>query len=308
MSHAMRELLEFYIASGVDCALEDTPQDRFAESALALVARNAPVARQSNSKALQTPAQKTGIQAAGIAQSGMSGQSGQSGQAVAASQGFNEAPARPIQRTEKIPVEEIVASAQALAEKAGSLEELQNALSSFEGCNLKRLAKNTVFSDGNPKAKIMLVGEAPGRDDEYYGLPFSGPAGQFLNQMLGSIGLDRTSVYFAHIVPWRPPGELRPTASVTRMCRPFIERQIELVDPDILVLVGEAAAKNLTGRSENIVQLRGRWTTYKCNDRDMLTMPIFHPDYLLRAPAQKRLAWQDLLTIKRKLDEVSSVS
>ena len=302
MSHAMRELLEFYTASGVDCALEDTPQDRFAETALALVARNTPVAPQSISKPLQTPLPVTGNQPVSEAQSG------QSVEAAAASRGFDEAPARPVQRVEKVPVEEIVAAAKALAENANSLEELQIALSSFDGCNLKRLAKNTVFADGNPKAKIMVVGEAPGRDDEYYGLPFSGPAGQFLNQMLGSIGLDRTSVYFAHIVPWRPPGELRPTANVTKMCRPFIERQIELVDPDILVLVGEAAAKNLTGQSENIVQLRGRWTTYKCNDRDMLVMPIFHPDYLLRAPAQKRLAWQDLLTIKRKLDEVSNVS
>ena len=302
MSQAMRELLEFYTASGVDCAMEDTPQDRFAETALAVVARNAPVAPPSITKSSHKPVAETGIQAGGA------DQSHQFSQAAAASQGFNEAPARPVQRAEKVPIEEIVASAQALAEKAGSLEELKIALSSFEGCNLKRLAKNTVFSDGNPKAKIMLVGDAPGRDDEYYGLPFSGPAGQFLDQMLSAIGLDRTSVYFAHIVPWRPPGELRPTANVTRMCRPFIERQIELVDPDILVLVGEAAAKNLTSQTENIVQLRGRWTTYKCNDRDMLAMPIFHPDYLLRAPAQKRLAWQDLLTIKRKLDEVSSVS
>ena len=296
----MRELLEFYTASGVDCALEDTPQDRFAETALALVARNAPV----NPKSLQAPVSETGnhenISASPV-------QSNQSGQAAAA-QGFNEAPVRPVQRIEKVPVEEIVAAAEALAKNAGTLEELQAALSSFDGCNLKRLAKNTVFGDGNPKAKIMVVGEAPGRDDEYYGLPFSGPAGQFLNQMLGSIGLDRTSVYFAHIVPWRPPGELRPTTNVIKMCRPFVERQIELVDPDILVLVGEAAAKNLTGQSENIVQLRGRWTTYKCNDRDMLAMPIFHPDYLLKAPAQKRLAWQDLLTIKRKLNEVSSAS
>ncbi len=294
----MRELLEFYTASGVDCALEDTPQDRFAETALALVARNTPVAPQSISKPLQAPAQGSGNQA------NITPPATQ----AAAAQGFNEAPVRPVQRVEKVPVEEIVAAAEALAKNAGTLEELQAALSSFDGCNLKRLAKNTVFGDGNPKAKIMVVGEAPGRDDEYYGLPFSGPAGQFLNQMLGSIGLDRTSVYFAHIVPWRPPGELRPTTNVIKMCRPFVERQIELVDPDILVLVGEAAAKNLTGQSENIVQLRGRWTTYKCNDRDMLAMPIFHPDYLLKAPAQKRLAWQDLLTIKRKLNEVSSAS
>ena len=140
-------------------------------------------------------------------------------------------------------MKKLIAAARELAGKAGSLEELQNALSSFDGCNLKRLAKNTVFSDGNPKAKIMLVGEAPGRDDEYYGLPFSGPAGQFLNQMLGSIGLDRTSVYFAHIVPWRPPGELRPTANVTRMCRPFIERQIELVGSRHFSIGGRSGGK-----------------------------------------------------------------
>ena len=295
MAYAMRELLEYYVAAGVDCALEDTPQDRFAESAAAL-AKGLHKKQENYTVGKQAPVQTPVSSVTTLEHS------------AEESSGFNEAPARLAQRAEKVPIEEIVASAQALAENASSLEELQSALFSFEGCNLKRLAKNTVFSDGNPKAKIMLVGEAPGRDDEYYGLPFSGPAGQFLDLMLASIGLDRTSVYFAHIVPWRPPGELRPTANVTRMCRPFIERHIELVDPDILVLVGEAAAKNLTSQIENIVQLRGRWTTYKCNDRDMLAMPIFHPDYLLRAPAQKRLAWQDLLTIKRKLNEVSSVS
>ena len=298
MSLAMRELLEYYVAAGVDCALEDEPQDRFAESAKALAEG---LAKRSKSATIPVA---PSIDGKIIGDGGPSNHTSP----VAASRGFDEAPARPVQRVEKVPVEEIVAAAQALAKNARTLEELQAALSSFDGCNLKRLAKNTVFGDGNPKAKIMVVGEAPGRDDEYYGLPFSGPSGQFLNQMLGSIGLDRTSVYFAHIVPWRPPGELRPTANVTKMCRPFVERQIELVDPDILVLVGEAATKTLTGQSENIVQLRGRWTTYKCNDRDMLTMPIFHPEYLLKAPAQKRLAWQDLLTIKRKLNEVSSVS
>ena len=302
MAYAMRELLEYYVAAGVDCALEDEPQDRFAETAAALAQG---LHKKSLSKRQNPPAAN---QPASIDVNSPTPIAGHQDSSSTAPQGFNDVAARAVRPAARVPNEEVIASARALAEGAKSLEDLQTAVNSFDGCNLKKYAKNTVFADGNPQAKIMFVGEAPGREEDISGKPFTGPAGQLLDRMLACVGIDRTTAYFANILPWRPPGNRSPTSFETGLCRPFVERQIELVDPDILVLIGAATTKVLTGKNENIVRLRGRWTTYQCNDRDMLTMPIFHPEYLLKAPAQKRLAWQDLLTIKRKLEEASTAS
>ncbi len=281
----MRELLEFYVDAGVDCALLDEPQDRFAESAAEKIKRQQKAA---------LPASRA--PAAG----GMAGPA--HGAPVARAE--KQAAPPPVAKPAKIPNEEAIADARSLAESANSLDELKSALMAFTGCNLKNYAKSTVFADGNPEAKIMLVGEAPGRDEDIQGLPFVGRSGQLLDRMLAAIGLDRTKAYIANVVPWRPPGNRTPTPAESEICRPFIERQIALANPQILVFVGSSAAKTLTGRTEGIMRMRGRWTTFQCNDRDIPVMPIFHPAYLLRQPAQKRLAWQDLLAIKRKLEEI----
>lgn len=284
MPNAMRELLEFYIDAGVDCALVDEPQDRFAESTAEKLKRQTAAKTRPQGSA-QVPHQ------AGLRD-------------IPSSRPSPAPDARPAPSpVAKIPNEELIANARSLASGAATLEELQAALTGFTGCNLKNYAKNTVFADGNPEAKIMLVGEAPGRDEDIQGLPFVGQSGQLLDKMLSCIGLDRTSVYIANVIPWRPPGNRTPTPAETELCRPFVERQIALVDPDILVFVGTSSTKTLTGSKEGIMRMRGRWTTYQCNDRDIPVMPIFHPAYLLRQPAQKRLAWQDLLAIKRKLEE-----
>ncbi len=288
MNVEMRELLEFYTASGVDCAMEDVPQDRFAESAAAAKTRKSPAVAK-------TPASKNAPQASATSHA----------QGPTTRSGFAEAPARPAQMAARVPNEEVIASAREQAANAETLDDLKSALQKFEGCNLKNYAKNTVFADGNPEAKVMIIGEAPGRDEDIQGLPFVGRSGQLLDRMFASIGLDRTSFYISNVIPWRPPGNRTPTPAETELCRPFIERQIELVNPDLLVFVGSSSAKTLTGSSEGIMRSRGRWTTYQCNSRDIPAMPIFHPAYLLRQPAQKRLAWQDLLTIKRKLAELS---
>jgi DNA polymerase len=284
MPNAMRELLEFYIDAGVDCALMDEPQDRFAESAAEKLKRQA-VAKSQSQAGSQIPPQASLRDASQVRQTPV-------------------ADTRPApSAVAKIPNEQLIANARDLATAATTLEELQAALTGFTGCNLKNYAKSTVFADGNPQAKIMLVGEAPGRDEDIQGLPFVGRSGQLLDRMLSCIGLDRTSVYIANVIPWRPPGNRTPTPAETELCRPFVERQIALVNPDILVFVGTSSTKTLTGSKEGIMRMRGRWTTYQCNDRDIPVMPIFHPAYLLRQPAQKRLAWQDLLAIKRKLEE-----
>ncbi len=287
MSTAVRELLEFYVDAGVDCALMDEPQDRFAESAAEKSKRAKAASERSRPVSVPSTNQP---------------------QPAHISQNTPPASAPSAQKAAKIPNEEVIADARALAAAATSLEELEKALNSFSGCNLKNYAKNTVFADGNPQAKIMLVGEAPGRDEDIQGLPFVGRSGQLLDRMLAAIGLDRTKTYITNVIPWRPPGNRTPTPVETELCRPFVERHIELVDPAVLVLVGSSSAKTMTGRSDGIMRMRGRWTTYSCGDHDIPTMPIFHPAYLLRQPAQKRLAWQDLLAIKRKLEESSDIA
>lgn len=195
------------------------------------------------------------------------------------------------------------ASAQSLAAAAKTLAELEAAILAFDGCALKATATHTVFGDGNPAAKIMLVGEAPGADEDRLGKPFVGVSGQLLDRMLKWIGLDRSGFYITNILPWRPPGNRQPTAAEIAVCLPFIERHIELIDPALLVLVGATSAKALLGTSEGIIRLRGRWFAYSGRGlpRSVPAMPIFHPAYLQRSPAQKREAWRDLLTIKNRL-------
>lgn len=192
--------------------------------------------------------------------------------------------------------------AQTVAAACGTLEELRVALEAFDGCNLRFTATNLVFADGTPGTRVMFVGEAPGRDEDLKGLPFVGRAGQLLDQMLKAIGLDRTTVYIANVVPWRPPGNRTPTPQETAACRPFIARQIELADPDFLVCLGNAAMRELLGTADGILKSRGRWRPYHTGRRTIQAMAMLHPAYLLRQPLHKRLAWRDLQSLKAALD------
>jgi uracil-DNA glycosylase len=201
--------------------------------------------------------------------------------------------------------DEAALAARAAAKTAKSLEELRGILDKFDGCALKATASQLVFADGNPKARVMLVGEAPGRDEDIEGLPFVGRSGKLLDRMLAAIGLDRTSVYIANIVPWRPPGNRTPTPQESQICLPFILRQIELADPDILVCLGGPSAQTLLGIKEGITKTRGRWFTFDTGKREIRAMPTFHPAFLLRSPLQKRFAWRDFLAIKKALASFS---
>ncbi|MBV8791041.1 MAG: uracil-DNA glycosylase [Pseudolabrys sp.] len=187
--------------------------------------------------------------------------------------------------------------------KVTTLDDLRAALGAFEGCALKATATQLVFADGNPQAKLMFVGEAPGRDEDIEGLPFVGRSGKLLDRMLVAIGLDRSQVYIANIIPWRPPGNRTPTPQESQICLPFIRKQIELVDPDILVCLGGPSATTLLGINEGITKSRGRWIKYDTGKREIRAMPTFHPAFLLRSPLQKRLAWRDFLAIRRALNE-----
>jgi len=200
-----------------------------------------------------------------------------------------------------IPDSSVVAKAVQLAGQAESLEELKQAIAGFDGCNLKFTARSTVFADGTPGTPLMLIGEAPGRDEDEQGLPFVGRSGQLLDRMLAAINLDRNQVYISNILPWRPPGNRTPTPAETEICRPFIERHIELAQPQLLMLVGGSAAKTLLSTKSGIMSLRGKWQTVTIADREIPAMPCLHPAYLLRTPNHKGLAWKDLLAIKQRL-------
>jgi uracil-DNA glycosylase family 4 len=193
-------------------------------------------------------------------------------------------------------------AAREAAATAATLTELRATLERFEGCNLRFTATNLVFADGNPQARVMFVGEAPGMEEDLSGLPFVGRSGKLLDRMIGAIGLDRQSAYIANVVPWRPPGNRTPTPQETEICRPFIERQIALVDPDFLILLGGASAKQILKTNEGILKLRGQWRSYDTGQRTIRAMATLHPAYLLRQPLQKKLAWRDLLALKDKLD------
>jgi DNA polymerase len=196
-------------------------------------------------------------------------------------------------------------SAGALAASAQSLDELRAVLEKFDGCALKATATRLVFSDGAPNARVMLVGEAPGGDEDRIGRPFVGRAGQLLDRMLASIGLDRGKVYVANVVPWRPPGNRTPTPHETAICLPFIRRQIELVAPAVLVCLGASSAQTLLGMKEGITRSRGQWFDYPMAGRAIEALPMLHPAYLLRQPAQKRAAWRDLRTLARALRDIA---
>jgi DNA polymerase len=273
----LRDLLAFYAAAGVDDALVDDPIDRFAESA------------QRQAAPAQQPAQ--------------------AGEREAPRLGADRSappPPRPA-AIAAVPDEAQAAAARELASKAASLDELKQIMEGFDGCNLKATAKSMVFADGNPEADLMLVGEAPGRDEDLEGLPFVGRSGQLLDLILAAIGLDRKSAYIANVIPWRPPGNRTPTPHETEICRPFVERQIALAKPKVLVTLGGPSAKLLVGAQDGILRLRGSWKSHVTADGTVIpVMPTLHPAYLLRNPAHKKLAWRDFLEVKAKLRELGS--
>lgn len=204
--------------------------------------------------------------------------------------------------------DEAVGAARQQASTARTLEDLRALMERFDGCSLKATANRLVFADGRPGARVMLVGEAPGAEEDREGLPFVGRSGKLLDRMLAAIGLGRDDVYIANIIPWRPPGNRTPTPQETAICLPFISRQIALAKPDILVCLGGPAAQTLLQQREGILKLRGQWFDYACGERVIRALPTLHPAYLLRQPQQKRLAWRDLLALKAALGAVEDVA
>jgi DNA polymerase len=262
---AIRELLEFYAEAGVDMAIGEVAVDRFAGET-----PPGPAAAPRARAAATAPVPRT-----------------------------------PVPRAPQptLPPTPDAAALDARNAVAGvrTLDDLRAALERFEGCALRATATRLVFADGNPDARLMLVGEAPGRDEDIEGLPFVGRSGKLLDRMLAAIGLDRTQVYIANVIPWRPPGNRTPTPQETQICLPFTRKQIELVDPDVLVCLGGPSATTLLGTRDGITKTRGRWFPYDTGKRQIRAMPTFHPAFLLRSPLQKRLVWRDFLAIQKAL-------
>ncbi|ABM45461.1 hypothetical protein X471_00571 [Bartonella bacilliformis str. Heidi Mejia] len=263
------ELLSFYKESGADAALADEPINRFNQS---------PSSEQKLKQTCDIP----------------------SHQQTPPTIKLNAPPLNHPDTTQH------ALSAIEMAKNAKTLDELKSALLAFDGCSLKMTAKNTCFSDGTAGSPLMLIGEAPGREEDIQGIPFVGKAGILLNKILASIGLTRENVYIANTVPWRPPGNRTPTAREMALCRPFIERQIQLANPRILVALGGTAVQFFTGTQSGIVRIRGKWLTYETEDKVKIpVMPTFHPAYLLRTPSQKKLTWIDFLEVKNRLNNLS---
>ena len=200
------------------------------------------------------------------------------------------------------------ASARETAAACHDLAALEAAVGAFDGCALRETALNLCFADGGPRADVMLIGEAPGAEEDRLGRPFVGQSGKLLDRMLATIGLERRSVYITNVIYWRPPGNRSPTQAEIAACQPFLERQIELLQPKVIVFLGGIAARGLLGVKEGVTKLRGRRLVYTAPDGTRIpAMVTFHPAFLLRQPGQKRLAWRDLLALRQRLEEAAEV-
>ena len=219
-------------------------------------------------------------------------------------------PATPPPQRAPIPLEspQLVEDAREVARKATSVAELEAAVRAFEGCALKRTAKNTVFADGVVGAPVMIVGEAPGADEDRLGKPFVGVSGQLMDRMFDAIGMSRErDLYITNILFWRPPGNRTPTLAEQAICLAFTRRHIELAKPKLVVLAGGTAVKAVLDTTEGITRLRGKWATLRLDDgTEVPALPTFHPAYLLRTPASKRQSWWDLLSVDKKLRELGA--
>ncbi len=278
-------LLHFHADAGVDWLLEDTSLDRFAEFA---------ATQQNRAPQRETPSRQNDAP-----------QNSPSRSTQSAPQARSSAPAAPaIQTNVAMPDEQAIAAARFAAETARSLPELKTALESFNGCNLKNSARNTIFAEGDPSSGIMVIGPMPDADDDREGQPFVGKTGVLLDRMLAAIGLDRANLLLTNVVPWRPPGNRSPSGPEMEICRPFIERQVALAEPKALLLLGNFTARFFFGGTGTIHTLRGQWRDVASGHGIVPAIATLHPQELLNAPASKPLAWQDLLAFQAHIRQM----
>ncbi|MGI2035347.1 uracil-DNA glycosylase [Rhizobium panacihumi] len=285
-------LLHFYADAGVEWMLEDAPVDRIAEFAEQQAAR-------ANRAQQQAPAQQQHPQQSGDASAPQAAPA--QGKVLP---GRAPPPPRPSSTPVAIPDDQAIAAARFAADSARSLDELKTAMEAFGSCNLKHGARSTVFASGTPSSGIMVIGPMPNADDDRDGMPFSGRQGQMLDRMLAAIGLTRDTVLLSNAVPWRPPGNRTPSPAEMEICRPFIERQIALAEPKLMLLLGNFTAKCLIGGDASIFSMRGSWRDVTIGGSTIPALASLHPQDLMAAPANKALAWQDLLVFKARLADL----
>jgi DNA polymerase len=278
-----RDLLAFYLDAGADALLGEEPVDRMADE---VPSSPPPAGGRPDSEAVRVGGS---TQRAPL----------QNGPTLDRLRRSNPPPAG--EGKALATPDAAIMAARSAARTAASLDDLRKLLENFEGCSLRNTATQLVFADGNPEGRVMFVGEAPGHEEDISGRPFVGRSGKLLDRMIEAIGLDRSKVYIANVVPWRPPGNRTPTPQETAICLPFIRRQIELADPDILVCLGGPSMQTLLGTKDGITRMRGRWFPFDTGTREIRAMATFHPAFLLRSPLQKRLSWRDFLAIKKAL-------
>jgi len=283
-------LLHFYADSGVEWLVEDEPVDRFAQFAAQKAAQAE--ARMPATARQQQPAQN---------ESAPTSRTGGASRAQNRTAPAARSAAPPPIPSVAVPDGGAVASARFAAESARSLAELKTALEAFNGCNLKNGARSTVFASGDPALGIMVIGPMPNAEDDRDGIPFSGRQGQLLDKMLGAIGLAREAVMLTNVIPWRPPGNRMPSDAEIEICRPFLERQVALAEPKLLLLLGNFPARFFLGANGTIHSLRGQWRDLSFAGLSLSAIATLHPQELLAAPANKALAWQDLLAFKMRL-------
>jgi len=279
-----QDILAWHLSAGVDEAMGEQPLDRYA------VALEAAEKRAAQTEALLKTAE---AERAGPPTSTSNRSSGR------------PAPT-PVRPAEGGVSEDAVKNAVELAGQAKTIDDLRTALDGFDGCPLKKTAMNLVFANGDPAARVMVIGDVPGEDEDRQGAPFVGPSGQLLDKMLASIGLERADVFTSNTVFWRPPGKRSANLGEIAVCLPFVERMVEIVSPQVLITLGEAATHSLLGQQGNLSRLRSRWFTYE-NPRmshPIAACALYHPSFLLTSPGMKRQAWQDLLAIQAKLAEL----
>ena len=286
----LREGLIWQLESGIDECIGDIPIDRFAKTIIGVINHNS---EQFDQKIMAT------YKGSFVKEKDNTTDTSQVVKSIS-TQPLQEPP----QSYDSAP-ERAILSAVAMAGATNSILDLRTAVEDFEDCALKKTAMNTVFSDGSPSAKIMFIGTVPGADEDRKGIPFSGLSGLFLDKILASIDLDRSSCYLTNIIFWRPPGDREPTLNEVAVCIPFVERHIELVLPDIIVLLGGPASKALLGTNEGITKIHGQCFEYSTPKMaaSILAVPLYHPINLLSSPAYKQDAWRDLLKIKERLSQ-----
>lgn len=293
-----KEILEFYLDNDLNEIIFEKEQNHFLFGENKKIETKTKQSKQAQQKNIVEPMLSTSQALSELAKKAQKNSNNDKN--IATANSVDEASSAKF-----VPINDIIAAAKKAAAAAKTIAELRKAVENFDGCGLKKMATNTVFSDGNADSKIMVIGEAPGNHEDLQAIPFCGDSGKLLDEMFKSIDLDRSKFYITNVIFWRPPGNRRPTDEELAICRPFVERHIQLVDPKIIILVGSTSMSAILGINDPVTGVRGKVIEYAPNfmKRKINCFVVFHPSYLLRQSGKKRIAWRDFLVIEKELQK-----